>query len=165
MTIPSNWRGFQQVHQVAGGFRVVQTWAAAVNPITANWSEIDIRVSAFAARADVLALIHAAGLTEPDLQQRGILKSVSFVNLNAADGDDLRISEWAHAAVGTNAAPDPSTAYLTAQAGGPVIGVELVWPTQTEQYRFQVRAANDGMIPVTASAQAVIVFDVPTADR
>ncbi len=163
MTIPSNWRGFQQVHQVAGGFRVVHTWAAAVNPITEDWSELDIRVSAFTARADVLALIHAAGLTEPDLQQRGILKSVSLVNLNASGGDDLQISEWAHAQVGTNAAPNPSTAYLTAQAGGPVIGAELAWPTQAEQYRFQARAVNAG--PVTASAQAVIVFDVPTADR
>lgn len=165
MAIPSNWRGFQQFHQVAGGFRVVHTWAAAVNPITANWSEVDIRDAVFTSRTDVLALIHAAGLTEADMQQRGILKSVSFVNLNASDGDDLRISEWAHAAIGTNGAPDPSTAYLTAQAGGPVIGAELVWATQAEQYRFQVRAVPPGLAPVTASAQAVIVFDVPTAGR
>lgn len=165
MTIPSNWRGFQQVHQVAGGFRVVHTWAAATNPITANWSEVDIRDGAFTSRADVQALLAAAGLDAGDLGDRGILKSVSLVNMNASGGDDLLISEWAHAQVGTTAAPDPSVAYLTAQAGGPVVGVDLAWPTQAEQYRFQVRANNAGIIPVTASAQAVIVFDVPTADR
>ncbi len=163
MAIPSNWRGFQQVHMVPGGFRVVHTWAAASNPITEDWSELDIRAGAFTSRADVQALLAAAGLDAGDLGDRGILKLVSLVNLNASGGDDLQISEWAHAQVGTDAAPNPSTAYLTAQAGGPVIGAELAWPTQTEQHRFQVRAVNAG--PVTASAQAVIVFDVPTADR
>lgn len=164
MTIPSNWRGFNQVHQVAGGFRVVHTWAEATNPITGLWAEFDIRVSAFTSRADVLALIHAAGLTEADLQQRGILKSVSLVNMEPSDGYDIQISEWAHAVVGTTGAPTPSTAYLTAEAGGPIIGADLAWPTQTEQYRFQVRAlASDGT--KLAAAQAVIVFDVPTADR
>lgn len=165
MTIPSNWRGTPQVHHVAGGFSVVHTWAAAVNAITGDWSEVDIRASAFTSRVDVLALIQAAGLTESDLAARGILKSVAFVNLNATGGDNLQISEWAHAVVGTNGAPTPSTAYLTAQAGGPVVGVELVWPTQAEQYRFQVRGVPPGLAPITASAQAVITFDVPTVDR
>lgn len=160
MAVPGSWRGFQQFHQVAGGFRVVHTWAET---ITNKWSEFDIRVSAFTARTDVLALIHAAGLTEPDLQQRGILKSVTLVNMDATGGDDVLISEWAHGVVGTSSDPDPAYAYLTAQAGGPVIGVDLVWPTQADQYRFQVRA--NSVAPTTASAQAVIFFDVPTANR
>lgn len=165
MTIPSTWRGFSQVHQVAGGFRVVQTWAAASNPIGANWIEIDIRDGAFTSRADVQALLMAAGLDAGDLVDRGVLKSVSFVNMNASDGEDLQISEWAHSVVGTANPPSPSVAYLTAQAGGPVVGVELAWPTQTEQYRFQVRTDHAGIIEATSAAQAVITFDVPTADR
>lgn len=164
MTIPSNWRGFQQVHQVAGGFRVVHTWAEASNPVTGLWQEFDIRDGAFTSRADVQALLAAAGLDAGDLGDRGILKLVSLVNMEPSDGYDLQISEWAHAQVGTTNAPDPSVAYLTAQAAGPVIGAELAWPTQAEQYRFQVRAdASDGS--KLAAAQAVIVFDVPTADR
>ena len=164
MTIPSDWRGFPQTHQVAGGFRVVHTWDASVNPITQNWSELDIRAGAFTSRTDVAALLAAAGLTAQDLGDRGILKSVSFVNMEASGGGyALRVSEWAHGQVGTTSDPDPTTAYLTAQAGGPVIGVDLAWATQAEQYRFQVRAYAAGA--AAAGAQAVIVFDVPTANR
>lgn len=77
-----------------------------------SWTEIDVRNAAFSGEADVNAQLVALGLTAADLQVRGVLRSLSVVNLHASQS--VYSTE---AATPTTTTTNPPEAYATINPG------------------------------------------------